>query len=375
MQWLNSHEIACGGGDQTVSVYDMNTCTRLAVLKGHTESVKSIAIIPNNPFVIASGARDGAVLIFDTRFNRHQSDDPLDTVSSIKAVNSIQIAHFIDSNPTNSITNNSFVNKSNNRSTIHSNVLKSKSFSLNQSQIVSSKRPGPVACVSFQSDNLLVSAGATDGLIKVWDIRKIYSSSSARKHVEPLPLHVFDNHLNEQPVKLPSKGYSNLVFNTSRTRLYANCLNGQLYEYNFSTYNQNHTRSLSSCNKMDENQKLKLSHHTNQSNFIKSSLSQCENFILTGSSDFNAYIYSTNMNSCSNEFKKQMPVIVLKGHTNEVTTVDWNPFDSNQLITCSDDNSLRVWNVKRDLDLIKSNECNFSTAETITCDDLATKKY
>ena len=89
MQWLNSHEIACGGGDQYVSIFDVETCVRLALLKGHTESVKSIAQLPMNPFVLASGSRDGSVLIFDVRFNR--SSDPADsTVSYIRAVNSIQ---------------------------------------------------------------------------------------------------------------------------------------------------------------------------------------------------------------------------------------------------------------------------------------------
>ena len=89
LQWLNSHELACGGGDQTVSIFDANTCTRLALLKGHTESVRSITHLDSNPSVIATGSRDGSVLIFDVRFNR--SSDPADSsISYIRAVNSIQ---------------------------------------------------------------------------------------------------------------------------------------------------------------------------------------------------------------------------------------------------------------------------------------------
>lgn len=89
LQWLNSHEIACGGGDQHVSIFDVNTCVRLAILKGHTESVKSITQLASNPFVIASGSRDGSVLIFDVRFNR-TSDAADPNVSYIRAVNTIQ---------------------------------------------------------------------------------------------------------------------------------------------------------------------------------------------------------------------------------------------------------------------------------------------
>ena len=116
----------------------MNTCTRLAVLKGHTESVKSIAVIPQNQFVIATGSRDGSILIFDTRFNRttNQTDtnNEQQQVSNIRSVNSIQPAHFIDNNNNN---NNSILAHKSNRSTnnttttthtnlINSNILKSK---------------------------------------------------------------------------------------------------------------------------------------------------------------------------------------------------------------------------------------------------------
>ena len=48
-----------------------------------------------------------------------------------------------------------------------------------------------------------------------------------------------------------------------------------------------------------------------------------------------------------------------------MTAVDWNPLDSNQLITCSDDNTIRAWNVRREIDMLKANECNFCIAETI----------
>ena len=229
MQWLNGHELACGGGDQFISVYDINTCTRLAMLKGHSESVKSITLVPLNPFVIASGSRDGSVLVFDTRCNRHTEDtDP--NVSYIRAVSSIQPAHFIDTNGSGNLTSSS--SAANRNFSVRSNVLKSKSSNSTMlsspsglASVMQSKRPSPVACVSFQNEHLLVSAGATDGLIKVWDIRKIF----ARKNHENLPVFVFDNQLrklNTSPLsKLATKGFSNLIFNSDRTRLYSNCLN------------------------------------------------------------------------------------------------------------------------------------------------------
>lgn len=136
--------------------------------------------------------------------------------------------------------------------------------------------------------------------------------------------------MNHAPGTGKSKGYSNIIMNNAGTRLYANCLNSFIYEYNYQTYNQSHTRILNSTNiqKYHSSQaskppaptpadgdKPKSRYHTNQSNFIKSKISQCDNYILTGSSDFNAYIYPTNANSDCDSYRKHMPVIVLKGRS------------------------------------------------------------
>ena len=48
-----------------------------------------------------------------------------------------------------------------------------------------------------------------------------------------------------------------------------------------------------------------------------------------------------------------------------MTTVDWNPFNSNQVVTCSDDNSIRLWNVKHQVSELEENEINFLKAETL----------
>ena len=169
---------------------------------------------------------------------------------------------------------------------------------------------------------------------KVWDTRKIYSASSTKKIVDQTPLYIFDNQAKANPF-MPaniggknSKGYSNIILNHSGTKVYASCMNSNIYEYNLHTCNQSHTRILNSYNICKSNlvissiettttitdeTKPKNRYHLNQSNYIKSSISQCDNFILTGSSDFNAYIYSTNRNMNCDKFRKHMPVIVLKG--------------------------------------------------------------
>jgi denticleless len=303
-----------------VSVYDVNTCERTALLKGHSESVKSITQIPNNPFVISSGSRDGSILIFDLRCNKQliESIDNLpnntEQTVQIRPINTLNTAHFVE-NPSNPKHTGKGA----------SSVLKSKSSTLNPPSSPSThhhhhtpssapKKSIPVSCVLFQNEHLLSSAGATDGLIKVWDIRKL-SLSSSKKQIEPLPIHTLD-HLNHQiklstatPSTKNTKGYSNLLFNSSRSRLYANCMNNNMYEFNFVTYNSNHTRSINPSVASRDGKTPAAMCHLNTSNFIKSSISKCDNFVLTGSSDFNAYIYSTNINNNSYHFRKYMPVI------------------------------------------------------------------
>ena len=160
--------IACGGGDQYVSIFDVNTCVRLALLKGHTESVKSIAQLPMNPFVLASGSRDGSVLVFDIRFNKSiESSD--ETTSYIRAVNSIQRAHFTETH-TSGLSASPFSGPARGSHSRHLNVLKTKQTNMNHSHSTCSaslRRSSPVASVVFQNEHLLISAGATDGLIKV----------------------------------------------------------------------------------------------------------------------------------------------------------------------------------------------------------------
>jgi WD40 repeat protein len=166
LEWLNRNELACGGGDQVVSIYDVNTGVRTSILKGHTESVKSLSQ-STNPFVIASGSRDGTILVYDLRCNKNQStieqidnftNEVNQTVTYIRSINSLQFA--LNAQATNSTTCSS-----------RGGILKSKtSATLNppmSSALSGPKRSSPVSCVLFQSENLLASAGATDGLIKV----------------------------------------------------------------------------------------------------------------------------------------------------------------------------------------------------------------
>lgn len=59
-----------------------------------------------------------------------------------------------------------------------------------------------------------------------------------------------------------------------------------------------------------------------------------QNFIASGSEDQKVYVYHV---------KKTEPIAVLTGHTRTVTCVSWNPVYPQVLVSCSDDNTVRVW--------------------------------
>ncbi len=280
-----------------MNIVDANTFEIKSILKGHTESVKTITCLKTNTSIIASGARDGSILIYDLRYNKKSSDESYHSINTI--INSHHNAGVATPTPKSRLNNN------------NSNV-------------------SPVSSILFQNENLIISAGATDNLIKVWDLRKTYSN----RITNPQPLLSFKN-------EITTKGYSNLII--SKSRLFANCMNNTIYDFDLISY------------KCDSQSGFNL--HKNSSNFVKSCSSIDDNFILTGSSDSNAYIYPINYKNC-------VSVLKLDGaHQNEVTCVAWSPHDINQLITCSDDNSVRVWNVKNDLNSIEKQENLFKTTE------------
>lgn len=131
------------------------------------------------------------------------------------------------------------------------------------------------------------------------------------------------------------------------------------------TYNPQHTRILNSTQLTHTNQPV-TTLNTNTSTFIKSSVSPCGQFLLTGSSDANAYIFPTSVNATTTSaFRRAMPPIVLRGHESEVTTVDWNPFNLGQCVTCSDDNTIRLWTVEHGMDDVTMGEFNFFKADVV----------
>lgn len=169
----------------------------------------------------------------------------------------------------------------------------------------------------FQDDNTLVSCGAGDGIIKVWDLRRNYSCYKK----EPLPKHSIPH-----PGTSTFKGYTNLLIDNAGQKLYVNCMDHNIYCYNLGVYA---TEPLISYTGL-----------TNSTFYIKSSLSPDGQYLISGSSDEKAYIWNV---------KESKPLLTLVGHTVEVTCVAWGRINNDiRIVTCSDDARHKIWRIKCD---------------------------
>ncbi|CAH1985195.1 unnamed protein product [Acanthoscelides obtectus] len=281
LAWMfNQMKLVTASGDHTSKLYDIGNgeIREEKVFCGHTRSVKTVAFRKDDTSVFATGGRDGNIIVWDTRTDI-----------------------------------NSFVGRADR--TI-SNSHTAKIFTPTKSRRkFSSPTPSSVKSVTglaFQGNNTLISCGAGDGIIKIWDLRKNYTTykkEAAPKSVIPYPGNTTKN------------GYSSLIIDNEGIRIYANCLDNTIYCYNVATYP---TEPV-----------MRYRGHQNSTFYVKSSLGRDGEYLISGSSDENAYIWST---------KHSLPLVKLSGHTAEVTCVAWS--DKNfVLITCSDDMTHKIWTI------------------------------
>lgn len=168
----------------------------------------------------------------------------------------------------------------------------------------------------FQDDMTLISCGECDGNIKIWDLRKNYNIYKR----EPLPKHSIPYCGSST-----KNGYTNLIIDDARMRLYASCMDNVIYCFNISTYNA-----------LPEQRYIG---HENSTFYIKTCLSPDSMYLVSGSSDKNAYIWNV---------KYSQPIVKLTGHWAEVTCAAWCQKGDMKIVTCSDDARHKIWRIRKE---------------------------
>ncbi|KAM9316851.1 denticleless protein homolog [Gastrophryne carolinensis] len=290
LAWVpGEHKLVTASGDQTAKLFDVKAGELIGECKGHQCSLKSVAFSKFEKAVFSTGGRDGNIMIWDTRCNKKDG--------FYRQVNQITGAH----------------NAADKQTPLKMKRKKPAVRGLAPS--VDSQQS--VTVVIFQDEHTVISAGAVDGFIKVWDLRKHYTACRQ----EPSPVKAFP-YPGSSARKL---GYTSLALDSSGTSLFASCTDDNVYMFNVAGLK---TDPVSLFNG-----------HLNSTFYIKSSLSPDDQFLLSGSSDHSAYIWQVS--------NPLAPPMMLQGHSQEVTSVTWCQSDFTKIATCSDDNTVRVWRLRR----------------------------
>ncbi|KFR06181.1 Denticleless protein, partial [Nipponia nippon] len=289
LAWVpGEHRIVTASGDQTAKVWDVRAGELLGICKGHQCSLKSVAFSRFEKAVFCTGGRDGNIMVWDTRCNKKDG--------FYRQVNQISGAHNVADKQT------------------PSKPKKKRQNLRGLAPLVDFQQS--VTVVLLQDEHTLISAGAVDGVIKVWDLRKNY----AAYRQDPVPFKSFC-YPGTSTRKL---GYSSLVLDSTGANLFANCTDDSIYMFNMTSL-----RTIPVA---------VFSGHQNSTFYIKSSTSPDDQFLVSGSSDCNAYIWKVS--------EPSLPPRVLLGHSQEVTSIAWCPSDFTKIATCSDDNTVRIWRLR-----------------------------
>ncbi|XP_022244355.1 denticleless protein homolog [Limulus polyphemus] len=291
ISWMPKEaKLVTASADLNLILWDVPSSQKLVSFKGHYSSVKCVDFRPLSKDVLASGARDGNINIWDQRCIRKD------------------LHHM----PENTIWNAHCATFQSTGTPRHKKKESTSGPSTNPLNSVTS--------LVFQDENLLVSSGTADGVIKVWDLRKTYSAH--KKEATPRYRLPFCGE------SIKTHGFTSLALHPSRSCLFASCTDSIIYQYN--------------CSSFDPWPLATYYGHLTSTLFVKTVLSQDGKYLLSGSSDEKGYIWKVSSPGA--------PISRLCGHRAEVTTVAWSPNDFSKIVTCGDDDRVLFWNIHENVE-------------------------
>uniref|UniRef100_A0A8C4EVX8 Denticleless E3 ubiquitin n=1 Tax=Dicentrarchus labrax TaxID=13489 RepID=A0A8C4EVX8_DICLA len=286
-------QLVTAAGDQMARLWDVKSGELLGSFKGHLCSLKSVAFAPQEKAVFCTGGRDGNIMVWDTRCSKKDG--------FYRQVKQISGAH--------------------NKAETNAPTKTKKRRSGTRGMAPSVDTQQSVTVVLFRDQHTLISSGAVDGVVKMWDLRKNYTAHRN----DPVPLQTYPYPGSCMRMRL---GYSGLVLDSTRSNVICNCTDDNIYMFNVSGIKTNPVAVFSG--------------HQNSSFYIKSTISPDDQFLASGSSDHHTYIWKIS--------DPKHPAMMLQGHSEEVTSVAWCPTDFTKIASCSDDHTVRIWRLRREMD-------------------------
>ena len=318
--WLkNDTSVATASGDGTISVFDVKTTMRTSYCRGATGSVRCVRAFPSNPSVLISGSRDGSIRVFDTRERSVYNPSVCRSVYQ-NPVFTLERAHTPSENGVPSAR---------------------KRRRMRNSGPLDAGGTASVTSLAFipGRDQEVITAGAGDGCVKVWDLRgvscggRVARRSSGVCVAKAMPC--VQRGEDEGSVQR-ARGIASLDVDSSGRRLIASATDSRIYVFD--------------CNDIGIGHAQLLQGHIQTSFYIQAKFSPCGRYVASGSADSKTYIWdieSAGMKGSVN------PRLQLDGHNGgDAAGVSWCQTDIFKLATCGDDATARVWKSKAGAEVI-----------------------
>ena len=294
VRWCRGTErLVTASGDGTARLFDSETATELGAFSFHRGTVKAVAVRPGSGGdVFATCGRDGAIALWDARVSNRRDGGGI-TSARGPGPGPAPVAA----------------------------VARAHEATTTMKTRARANRASSVSSAAFAHDGqVLLSAGAADGLVKLWDVRRLRKETPAAVMADADP---FDDRAREDfwndaaapKRRLRAFGITSLALAPNgSTRVAASYSDSHI-----AVFDHNAPSAGPKCHLRAPG----LSFQT--SFYVKTAFSPCGTHLASGSRDGEVYVW----------------------HAGEVSAVDWSPAEFGCLASCADDGTARVWAVDR----------------------------
>jgi denticleless len=305
----------------------VETAAELGAFAFHRGTVKAVAVRPGSGGdVFASCGRDGALALWDARVASRASasvapyGERLSLAASSKPVAVVERAHEDDHGSSRG-------------------AAKTKTKTKTKARVAS------VSSAAFAHDGqVLLSAGAADGLVKLWDARRLHRKTPVAAMADADPGasagglgRTEDLWGDATTPRRPRRGITSLALAPNgSTRVAASYSDSHI-----AVFDHNAPSAGPACHLRAPGRRSTFK----TSFYVKTAFSPCGTHLASGSCDTAVYVWNADRPLAS--------PAALAGHAGEVSAVDWSPAEFGRIASCADDGTARVWAVDRGFAALK----------------------